>query len=168
MEKSVKTDKKEMTKGLKAHDGNLESEYDVDESKIDVEDINLHSVESSRISIAKIKESFLNSDIDIYLLANPFSGSREAKAYTSLPSDNYRFTLEGDNEVFLRVWNITDRDKLDLCKEYIKSSIDTKINRDAVLDDKPIKLSKYGKRVMVKLIFLIEFIKQLIILVYNA
>lgn len=68
----------------------------------------------------------------------------------SLKSENFRFTLEGDNEVFLRIVNITKRDKMEECKQYIKNSVDTKFNRD-INDDKPIKMSKYGKKVIVVL-----------------
>lgn len=68
----------------------------------------------------------------------------------SLSSENYRFTLEGDNEIFLRIVNLTIPDKLAQCREYIKQSIDIKFNRD-VNDDKPIKMSKYGKKVIVVL-----------------
>ena len=68
----------------------------------------------------------------------------------SLKNENYRFSLEGDNEIFLRIVNITKPAKMEQCKQYIKNSVETKFHRD-MNDDKPIKMSKYGKKVMVVL-----------------
>jgi len=74
----------------------------------------------------------------------------DEKDKLSLKSENYRFTLEGDNEIFLRIANLTKKDKMEQCKQYIKNSVDTKFHRD-INDDKPIKMSKYGKKVIVVL-----------------
>lgn len=98
--------------------------------------------------VSNITESFHNSDVDIYIIANPFSGSCEAKAYTNLPLENYRFTLDGDYEVFLRIINLTVREKVELGKEYIKNSIESKFNHD-INGDSPIKMTKYGRKVIV-------------------
>lgn len=145
MEKTEKTNYKKTEKfALKDHDMNRDSVVD---SEIGHEDLDIEEQKTehiNNISIAKIRESFHNSDIDIYLMANPFSGSCEAKAYTKLPMENYRFTLEGDNEIFLRIVNLTIPEKMEESKQYIRNSIDTKFNID-LNDDKPIHLSKYGK-----------------------
>lgn len=133
--------------GLRDNDMNDYDNSEISQNEVEYLDKD-HMESQSKISNSSIRLSFHNSDIDIYLLANPFSGSREAKAYTSLPLENYRFTLDGDNEVFLRVVNITEPGKLDESKEYIKNSIDCKFNRD-LSDDTPVHMSKYGKKIIV-------------------
>lgn len=143
MEIHSESELRDMQAELKQHDGNQYSESSIDNDKVDHDEDLDPNMSHSSTSVVKIKEAFLNSNIDVYLLANPFSGSREAKAYTNLQSENYRFTIEEDNEVFLRICDITQRDKVKLCKEYIKTSIETKINRDASQDDRPINLKHH-------------------------
>jgi hypothetical protein len=87
---------------LRENDMNRASILSSEISKDDIEALEDEKLESnSGISVDKIVESFHNNNIDVYLLANPYSGSNEARHYTTLPMENYRFTLEGDNEVFL-------------------------------------------------------------------
>ena len=149
MEKVNQTEINEVKARLRENDGNRPS---LMSSIVSKEDIHVGEEDKydahSSLFANKIKEAFLNSNVDIYLFANPYSGSREASAYTNLPLENYRFTLEGENEVFLRIVNITIREKVEIGKEYIKNSIETKFNTN-INDDKPIKMTEYGKKVIV-------------------
>ena len=103
MEVNARTELESMKAELRENDGNVYSESSVDESKHEHDEVHMDSMRDSSTSVVKIREAFFDSNIDIYLLANPYSGSREARAYTNLQSENYRFTLEEDNEVFLRI-----------------------------------------------------------------
>jgi len=144
------TDVNNIKTHLRETDMNRASIYSSEISKEDIQACNEEEKLAAQpmISAEKIQESFHNNNIDVYLLANPFSGSNEAKHYTTLPMENYRFTLEGGNEVFMRIVDITKRDKMDEAKEYIKTSIHSKFNTD--LDsNKVIKISKYGQKVII-------------------
>lgn len=78
MEKSVR-ESSQMKIKLADHDVNKDTYNSFDDHK-EIDELPATLV----LSLHKIRDSFLNSDIDIYLLANPYSGSNEAKSYTNL------------------------------------------------------------------------------------
>lgn len=48
-----------------------------------------------------------SSDVTIYLLVNPRSGSREGRWYTDLPKDQHIIFMENGEKVELNIINIT-------------------------------------------------------------
>ena len=63
------------------------------------------------------------SDVDIYLLFNPLSGSKEGKSYASMDKKHHYFTLEIDITVKLTLVNITEKSEIARAKDDIKQAV---------------------------------------------
>ena len=66
------------------------------------------------------------TDCDIYLLANPLSGSNEATAYTLLDRKGFVFTLNDGTVAQLRIINVLHKDEMQSLKEDVYKSVDEK------------------------------------------
>lgn len=117
---------------LKDHDANnptLTSGADEEEKHEEFKSCSI-DVESEDDIASHIR----SSDVDIYLLTNPLSGSQEGKNYTQLESNLYRFTLDDNLKVILNIVDITVK----VPKNLIKLSIESIDRRSHPHDDKPI------------------------------
>lgn len=85
----------------------------------------------------KPTESTFRKEIDIFMIYNPRSGSREAEAYTELPSSIYDFTMEDRIEVHLKITNLLIDEEVIALKENVQGTLVKKLCKNPN-DDKSV------------------------------